>query len=169
MKISFFFVSIILLLLFSFLNQRQKEKRNTLYCVEFIDVDNSEKSKKIIQQVQSKLFNKTYVSVINSHQWWLKIYEMENSLTISDSIYSIHRFKNILECNLTSNINLNKIVINYNKEMNDTMSFNFRMYKREEQQWKSIMNAGKFTYKKGKNLNEEINWMTETIVGLTFK
>lgn len=157
--------------------QAIEQVENKFFYVEFVNMDSTNKYKNSIDIVKKELLNSGYVAnkeVNNDWQGIRKIDESKHIILENISEYhpNIHRFIDFSEYDSNKG-NIEKIVINFNKPINDTIpNFNYRSYKKlEHEDWQAVFNPGNFRYIENNEFNESelANWVTRTIVLLTFK
>jgi ribosomal protein S8 len=156
--------------------QNSEEVKDLFYYMEFVDFENTNNSRNIIEQLKNELYSNGYIATTETNEWQgIRKVNKEELITLKDmdkyQTY-IHKFKDISEYN-PKNGDLEKIVITLNKPINDTIpNFNYHSYnKRGFKEWQSLKNPGNFRYTEGIPFTESElrNWMINLIIILTFK
>jgi hypothetical protein len=157
-------------------NNTKSSIENKFYYVEFLDLDNSSISRKTISLIKKRIFAKAYILTSDTNDWQgikeIDTNELIDISIINKSFQNVHRFKNLCDSN-PNDLELEKIVITYNKPQRDTVpNFNYHSYKRRgHAEWQSMANPGNFTYKGNADPNEMelANYIINKLVLLTFK
>lgn len=157
--------------------EKQDIVKDIFYYVEFIDMDNTNTSQKVIMQVKLEIFANRYIAGIEENDWQgIRKTEPNEKINIADlNKYhpNIHQFRNFSEYNSNQIEDFEKIVITYNKAIENTIpNFNFRSYRKlGHEEWQSVFNPGNFRYKEKQDFSENdlAEWIIDHIVLLTFK
>tara|TARA_R110000764_G_scaffold69482_1_gene143792 strand:+ start:1210 stop:1779 length:570 start_codon:yes stop_codon:yes gene_type:complete len=157
--------------------QANEQVTNKFFYIEFVNLDSTKNCRNSIELVKKELLYNGYVAYKESNNDWYGIRKINESEhikleQINEYHPNIHRFLDYLEYD-SNNDNIEKIVIDFNKPINDTIpNFNYSTFKKlGHDDWQSVLNAGSFKYKGNKEYDESelANWIIKTIVLLTFK
>ncbi|KAB7531037.1 hypothetical protein F8C76_05940 [Flagellimonas olearia] len=157
--------------------QAVEQAEDKFFYIEFVNLDSTNIYRNSIDLVKKELLNNGYIVDKENNNDWQGIRKIDKSEhiildEISEYHPNIHRFINFSEHD-SNNGDIEKIVININKPINDTIpNFNYCSYKKlGHEDWQSVFNPGNFRYRESNAFNESelANWMIKTIVLLTFK
>jgi hypothetical protein len=146
------------------------------FFLDFVDKEDTEFSRAVVESVKSRLYTRQYVLTTDSNDWQ-GIREMNTADQVDEGNLtafhrSRHRFADFSDY-LEGESQGEKVVITINGfDSNGRPNFNYRSYKRPGSlHWELVFNPGTFTYHKtGKpDAADFAGWIVHKTVLLTFK
>ena len=150
------------------------EIKEQTYFIELIDSVQSNKSKKVIEDVHSSLQNKAFVLSLENNDWQgIKPYDDKVDLSNLNAYYpEIHTFQALENESKVQEYNV-KIKLTYQKQLDDSIpNIRVNMYVRssDNKNWNQFANPGDFRFNADYyKENKQAEWIKRTLVGLTFK